>query len=240
MGETSGPEVIIYGSGDDQPIVLSAEAVRVLGVLVEKQITTPDYYPLTLNALVNGCNQSSSRDPVVSYDETIVTRAMNELREQKLAFVYSGADSRVVKFGHKLGERLELGPAEIAALCVLLLRGPQTPGEIRTRSGRLHEFAALSDAEAAIETLVTRQPHPLATKLPRQPGFKESRFAHLLSGPPVFNSSPLTNERPAPGEQPPVPAAADRITALEAEIGTLKNEMRDLRDQFAAFRKQFE
>ena len=240
MGETGGPEVVIYGSGDDRPIILTADAVRVLGVLVEKQITTPDYYPLTLNALVNGCNQSSSRDPVVSYDETIVSRALEQLREQKLAFAYSGADSRVVKFGHKIGERLELGSAEIAALCVLLLRGPQTPGEIRTRSGRLHEFAALSDAEAAIETLIARQPYPLATRLPRQPGFKEARFAHLLSGPPVSTSSPLPRDRPVSDDQSPPSTDKERIAALETEIATLKGEIRDLRDQFAAFRKQFE
>jgi uncharacterized protein YceH (UPF0502 family) len=235
MGETTGPEVVVYGSGDDEQIVLSAEEVRVLGVLVEKQITTPDYYPLSLNALVNGCNQTTSRDPVVEYDETTVTRALNGLREKKLSFVYSGADSRTLKYGHKLPERLNLEPAETAALCVLMLRGPQTAGEIRNRSGRLHEFASVSDVESALETLITRQPYPLAVRLPRQPGFKESRTAHLLSGSVVVE--------PAAASAPLVasPSAADnRVEQLEAEVRQLREEFAELRQQFAEFKKQFE
>lgn len=236
MGETTGPEVIVYGSGDDEQIVLSAEEVRVLGVLVEKQITTPDYYPLSLNALVNGCNQTTSRDPVVEYDETTVTRALDRLREKKLAFVYSGADSRTLKFGHKLQERLDLSRAETAALCLLLLRGPQTAGEIRNRSGRLHEFATVTDVESTLEGLIARQPHPLAARLPRQPGTKEARIAHLLAGTPV-TESPRTSSSPT---TPPLPAAVDRVTQLETEIQTLRSELAELREQFAAFRKQFE
>src|SRR5688572_19677350 len=186
MGETSGPEVVVYSSGDDEEIILTAEEVRVLGVLVEKQITTPDYYPLSLNSLVNGCNQTTSRDPVVEYDEITVTRALNGLREKKLAFVYSGADSRTLKYGHKLPERLELERAEIAALCLLMLRGPQTAGEIRNRAGRLHEFATVVDVDNALEVLITHKPQPYAARLPRQPGTKEARTAHLLAGTPAI------------------------------------------------------
>ena len=240
MGEARGPEVIVYGSGDDESVVLTPEEVRVLGVLIEKQVTTPDYYPLTLNALVNGCNQTSSRDPIVRYDETTVTRALDRLREKKLAYVFSGADSRVVKFGHKVRERWELSAAEIAALCVLLLRGPHTAGEIRNRSGRLHEFASLPEAEATLEALAARTPHALAVKLPRQSGFKESRFAHLLSGTPAITTSgsidtpsPLTEGTDNRGD-------SEKITALETEVAALRRQIEELREQFAAFRKQFE
>lgn len=236
MGEISGPEVIVYGSGDDEQIVLSPEEVRVLGVLMEKQITTPDYYPLSLNALVNGCNQTTSRDPVVEYDETAVTRALDRLREKKLAFVYSGADSRTLKFGQKLQERLDLGRAEIASLCLLLLRGPQTAGEIRNRSGRLHEFATVADVESTLDGLIARQPHPLAVRLPRQPGTKEARIAHLLAGTPV-TESPRTSSS---STTPPLPAAVDRVTQLETEVQALRSELAELREQFAAFKKQFE
>jgi len=239
MGETNGPEVIVYGSGDDEPIVLTSEEVRVLGVLIEKQITTPDYYPLSLNALLNGCNQTSSRDPIVRYDETTVTRALDRLREKKLAFVYSGADSRTLKFGHKLRDRLELGPAETAALCVLLLRGPQTAGEIRNRSGRLHEFSSLAEVEAALDSLCTHQPHSLATKLPRQIGFKESRFAHLLSGTPVLPTADSAQPS-ADVDQPTARQDSERLAQLESDVAALRNDLIELRQQFAEFRKQFE
>jgi uncharacterized protein YceH (UPF0502 family) len=235
MGETNGPEVVVYSSGDDEQFILSLEEVRVLGVLVEKQITTPDYYPLSLNALVNGCNQTTSRDPVVEYDEATVTRALNGLREKKLAFVYSGADSRTLKYGHKLPERLNLEPAETAALCVLMLRGPQTAGEIRNRSGRLHEFATVSDVESAFEMLIIRQPRPLAIRLPRLPGLKESRTAHLLSGSVVFE--PAATQPPSAAS----PAVADnRVEQLEANVRQLRDEIAELREQFAEFKKQFE
>jgi uncharacterized protein len=236
MGETTGPEVVVYGSGDEQ-IMLSAEEVRVLGVLIEKQITTPDYYPLTLNALVNGCNQTTSRDPIVQYDESTVTRALAGLRDQKLAFAYSGADSRVMKYGHKLPERLELAPPETAALCLLLLRGPQTAGEIRNRSGRLHEFATVPDVESALEALISHKPHPLAVRLPRQTGFKEARTAHLLSGAVAVTSSGSTPATPA--ATLPL-TAANRVEQLEGDVAQLRNELAELRQQFASFKKQFE
>jgi uncharacterized protein len=234
MGETTGPEVVVYGSGDDEELLLTVEAVRVLGVLIEKQITTPDYYPLTLNALVNGCNQTTSRDPIVQYDETTVSRALDQLREKKLAFAYSGAESRVVKYGHKLPERLELGSAETAALCILMLRGPQTAGEIRNRSGRLHEFATIAEVESALESLISRTPHPLAVRLPRQLGFKEARIAHLLSG-----AAPTQHAAISPETAPPL-AAVNRVEQLEAEMAQLRAELAELRQQFARFKKQFE
>lgn len=237
MGETSGPEVIVYGSGDDAPLDLTPEEARILGVLVEKQITTPDYYPLTLNTLVNGCNQTTSRDPVVSYDEATVTRALDGLRDKKLAFVFSGADSRVLKFGHKFRERLELGAPEIAVLCLLLLRGPQTAGEIRNRSGRLYEFASLADAEAALEALAARQPHPPVIRMARQPGAKESRFAHTLGATPL---SPAPSPSSPSAQPSATPAVSERVARLESEVTALRDEVRELREHLANFKRQFE
>ncbi|MEO7599529.1 MAG: YceH family protein [Opitutus sp.] len=237
MGETPGPEVVIYR--DEDPILLTTEEVRVLGVLVEKQITTPDYYPLSLNALVNGCNQTSSREPVVHYDEVVVTRALNALREKKLAFVYAGADSRTLKYGHKLRERVELTPGETAALCVLMLRGPQTAGEIRNRSGRLHEFASLAEVEETLESLAARPIEPLAVRLPRQSGLKEARFTHLMSGPPVLTSADTRAAAPV-SDLLLAPSNDDRMAALQAEISALRSELAELRQQFAIFKQQFE
>lgn len=135
---------------------LSAVEARILGSLIEKDVTTPDYYPLTLNSLTNACNQSSNRDPVVSYGEAEITRGLDLLRDKKLAYVFQGADSRVAKFGHRIAESFELARPETAVLCVLLLRGPQTPGEIRGRTGRMHEFATLDDTEASLNALAAR------------------------------------------------------------------------------------
>src|SRR5688572_27120810 len=167
----------------DDPIPpLSAAEVRVLGSLIEKQITTPDYYPLTLNALTNACNQLTNRDPVVSFDETVVVRALDALREKRLATMFTGQESRVAKYKHTLTDALLLTPAEVALLCVLMLRGPQTIGELRTRSERLFSFDTLPEVEETLNALASRQPQALVTKLPRQPGTKESRYAQLLSG----------------------------------------------------------
>lgn len=234
MDEASGPKVVVYGDGSAEPlpVLLNEVEVRVLGALVEKQITTPDYYPLTLNALLNACNQTSSRDPVLSYDETTVSRALDGLRDQKLASISSGAESRVPKFRHKLVERFDLDAAETAALCLLMLRGPQTAGEIRTRSGRLHEFPSVAEVESTLEKLSARVPQPLVTRLPRQPGFKESRFAHLLSGPPSA-AKPETHVMESSGQ----PSAE---TDMRVELAKLREELAELRQQFAEFRKQFE
>lgn len=218
---------------------LSAAEVRVLGALIEKAITTPDYYPLSLGALTNACNQLSNRDPVVSYDEADTLVAVDGLRHKRLATQYHGADSRVAKYKHALTEVLLLTPAEVALLCVLMLRGPQTLGELRTRTERLYKFAALSDVEEALQALELRKPNPLVEKLPRQFGMKESRYTHLLS---------LPAEEPAPLPDPDPPAEiatlpgdsdADRIARLEEETASLRQEIADLREQLAELKKQW-
>src|SRR5215207_2091657 len=187
--------------------LLNEREVRVVGSLIEKQVTTPDYYPLTLNALVHACNQISNRDPVVQYDERTVAEAVDSLRPKNLVYIFYGAESRVPKYKHMMREVLGLSPPELAALCVLMLRGPQTVGEVRGRAGRMYEFADLREAEATLEGLAQRD-EPLVTKLPRQLGRKEARYAHLLSGQPVV-------EEEAEGQT--ASAAAPRARAGESE-----------------------
>jgi uncharacterized protein YceH (UPF0502 family) len=203
---------------------LSAAEARVLGALVEKEITTPDYYPLTLNALVNACNQTSNRDPVMTLGEAAVEQALGALRERRLAFLFQGADSRLAKFGHRVAETLALERPAIAVLCVLLLRGAQTVGEVRARAGRMHEFESLEATEAALQALAARVPEPLAVRLPRQPGMKEQRYAQLLAGP---------VGAPAAGEAVPPEAPADetRVARLETETAALRAEVAELRRQ---------
>lgn len=200
--------------------------VRVLGSLLEKEITTPEYYPLSLNALVNACNQKSNRDPIVNFDQETVEHALQTLRDKGLLLTISGAGSRVPKYGHRISEKLNLGRREMAILCELMVRGPQTPGELRTRSERMHQFDDLAELEGVIERLPE-----LIVKLPRRPGEKESRYAHLLSGAPAVAE--------AEAEVPMTPRA-DRIGALEDEVARLRGELDDLKQQFAVFRKQFE
>jgi uncharacterized protein len=214
-------------------LVLNDVEARVLGALIEKDITTPDYYPLSLNALVNACNQKSNRDPVMNLDEQVVRGALSSLQEKRLAGPASGADSRVTKYEHRSQEVFNLPRGETALLCVLLLRGPQTPGELRGRSERMHRFEALEDVQSTLQHMAEHQP-PLVTMLPRVPGTKESRYAHLLSG---------TVER----YEPPAAAVAEtgsgdaeRITRLEEEISGLRKEFADLREQVERFRRQFE
>ena len=214
------------------PGPLGPAEVRVLGSLVEKDITTPDYYPLTLNALTNACNQSSNRDPVVSYSEQEVTRALDALRERRLAYMFQGAESRVPKFGHRVAESLELDRTGTSVLCVLMLRGPQTAGEVRARTGRMHEFASLAEAEAALEALCSRPAGALAARLPRRRGTKEQRYAHLLGGP---------VEQGAPGEaaaQEPAQARPDdgRVARLEGEVEGLRREVAELRREVSELR----
>lgn len=223
---------------DDPLPPLNAAEIRVLGSLLEKQITTPDYYPLTLNALANACNQLTNRDPVVQFDDQTVVRALDGLREKRLATLFAGAESRVAKYKHTLTDRLLLTPGEVALLCVLMLRGPQTIGELRTRSERLSAFDSLPEVEETLNALAARQPQPLAAKLPRQPGTKESRYAQILSGP---------LELPPPGQaMKPEPATIavraenERIARLEQETAELRRELAELKRQFADFRKQFE
>lgn len=207
--------------------------VRVLGSLVEKQVTTPEYYPLTLNALMLACNQKNNRTPVTSYDETTVAQALETLREKNLAYVFYGSTSRVPKYKHVLPEVMHLTQPELALMCVLLLRGPQTTGELATRAFRLHEFSGLEEVEATLNSLITREPDSLVKRLPRQPGQKEARFAHLLSGEVSIYAAP---EEVAPTRT----RGNDRVAALEAEIETLKAEVGMLKSQFEGFKKQFE
>ena len=210
----------------DQPILLTAFEARVLGALIEKEVTTPDYYPLSLNALGNACNQRSNREPVMSLDEDDLRQALNGLERKHLAGRARSSDGRVTKYEHWLGEAFNFSRAETALMCVLLLRGPQTPGELRGRTERLHTFDEVSDVLAGLQKLMEREP-PLAALLPRQPGTKESRYAHLLSGPVESIALPAA-ERAA--ELPIVnPAHEERITQLEATVEELRQEVASLR-----------
>jgi uncharacterized protein YceH (UPF0502 family) len=211
--------------------ILTDPEQRVLGALIEKQIATPDYYPLTLNALVNACNQKNQRDPVVSFTEGDVERALDGLRAKQLALQFEGGASRVLKFGNTLAKTLELAPPEVAVLCVLLLRGPQTPGELRSRTAYLHAFADLPAVEEVLEKLATH-PEPLAVKLPRAPGSREARFAHLLGGPvsaaAESTSAPATVSAVEPAAMPN-PSHEERIAKLEAEVALLRSEFDELK-----------
>lgn len=219
------------------PAPLDPAEVRVLGSLLEKELATPDYYPLTLNALTLACNQTSNRDPVVSFDEATVVRALDRLREKRLAYLFGGAQSRVPRYGHRLADS-ELGRPEIAVLCVLMLRGPQTIGEVKTRTGRMHEFAGLEETEAVLDALAARPSGALVAKLPRQPGLKEQRYAHLLGGP-----VDLRVAAPEPGPEPAtlaVRSEGERLGRLEQEAAALRWELAELKREFAAFRSQFD
>jgi len=216
-------------------IVLNDIESRVLGALIEKEITTPDYYPLSLNALVNACNQKNNRDPVMTLDEDAVRGALRTLQEKRLAGPASGADSRVNKYEHRIQEVFNFTRAETAVLDVLLLRGPQTPGELRGRGERMYRFEELSDVQSTLQRLIERDP-PLVRMLPRQPGTKESRYAHLLCG------EVEGWEAPAEASAPPTHASTDdgRIARLESEVEELRKELAELRGQMEAFRRQFE
>jgi uncharacterized protein YceH (UPF0502 family) len=213
--------------------LLSDVNVRVLGALIEKDITTPDYYPLSLNALVNACNQKNNRDPVMTLDEDAVRAALDSLQAQRLAGPASGADSRVTKYEHRLQEVFNFDRREIAILCVLLLRGAQTPGELRGRAERMYRFEELEHVHATLDRLSQRQP-PLVAVLPRQPGTKESRYMHLLSG-----NAPAAEV--APARMPHNHSPGDgRIAILENDVAELRKEVAEMQQQLAAFRKQFE
>ena len=217
---------------------LAAAEVRVLGSLVEKAVTTPDYYPLSLGALTNACNQLTNRDPIVAYHEADVVRALDGLREKNLATLFHGADSRVPKYKHLFTEFFLLTPGELALLCVLMLRGPQTIGELRTRTERLHPFDSLADVEETLTALAAHSPHPLVTKLPRQPGTKESRYSHLLSD--TVDAAPLARPLAPEPATLVVRAENERLAKLEEEAADLRREFAELKQQFADFRKQFE
>jgi uncharacterized protein YceH (UPF0502 family) len=215
-------------------IILNQAEARVLGSLIEKGVTTPDYYPLSLNALVNACNQKSNRDPLLSLDEDTVRQAIRGLEEHGLAGPADTFDSRVTKFEHRLQEVFNFDRRETALICVLLLRGPQTPGELRSRCERVHSFDDLSEVESTLQRLMKREP-PLVKILPRQTGTKESRYAHLLS-------ADVEIAPPGPSEAVHISARSgnDRVAKLEEELTDLRNEITDLKRHFAEFRKQFE
>lgn len=210
---------------------------RVLGALVEKEITTPEYYPLSLNALVNACNQKSNREPVMNLEEARVREAVHSLSEQSLVRSVSAADSRVTKYEHRLQEAYNFYRHEIAILCLLLLRGPQTPGELRGRAERMHHFDDLSAVQSSLQHLMKREP-PLVKALPRHPGTKEVRYVHLFSGE-VEVERPASNSAGEP-EAATRSADAERSAKLELEIFELRKELSDLKQQFAQFKKQFE
>lgn len=216
----------------------SEAEIRVLGCLIEKEITTPEYYPLSLNALINACNQKSNREPAMSLDEPAVRNALRSLSDQALVRAAS-SDSRVAKYEHRINELYNFHRHEIAVLCVLLLRGPQTPGELRTRAERMHPFEDLEAVHSALNLLMRREP-PLVKVLPRQPGTKESRYMHLFAGDdlPLIPSASAHLDGAAPSANSPLDT--DRVSQLEVEVDALRRELETLREQFANFRKQFQ
>jgi uncharacterized protein YceH (UPF0502 family) len=223
-------------------ILLNPAQARVLGSLVEKDITTPEYYPLSLNALVNACNQKSNREPVMSLSEDAVRDALAGLQEYRLAGPASSADSRVPKYEHRLQEVFNFDRHESALLCVLLLRGPQTPGELRGRTERMYHFDSLDDVQAGLQKLMQRTP-PLAALLPRQPGSRESRYAHLLSGPPEEAAAEHISVHAADTAATSANSAMpweEGLSTLRDEVSALRQEVSDLKSQLATFRKQFE
>ena len=208
---------------------------RVLGALVEKDITTPDYYPLSLNALINACNQKNNREPIMNLEEDAVRRALDGLHSQNLAGPAGGADSRVTKYEHRMQEVFNFNRAETAIVCVLLLRGTQTPGELRGRAERMHRFEALDEVQSTLQRLMQREP-PVVKVLPRQPGTKEARYMHLLSGDALDLSGAIASS--SEGSLPP--GQGDALARLESEVQELRKEVADLKLQIERFRKAFE
>ena len=217
--------------------LMNAIEVRVVGALVEKQMATPEYYPLTMNALVNACNQLTGREPVVAYDERTVARALESLREKQLVWQVAAAGARVPKYEHRLSEKFNLAEQETAVLAVLMLRGPQTVGEIKGRTGRMYEFAELAEVEMTLESLITATV-PLVVKLPRQPGTKESRYAHLLAGEVHIEEQAV--EPRASAAVLEVRAENERLANLESEVDCLRQQLAELQQQFLDFKRQFE
>jgi uncharacterized protein YceH (UPF0502 family) len=213
--------------------ILTDIEARVLGSLAEKESTTPDYYPLSLNALVNACNQKSNRDPVMNLDEDAVRDALDSLNAKNLAGAVSGAESRVTKYEHRLQEVFNFTRGEAAVICALLLRGPQTPGELRGHSERMYQFAELADVQSTLQRLMQREP-ALVRVLPRQPGTKEARYMHLFCG----DAAPASSEPTS--TQTGSSLADDRVTRLETAIELMQAELAEVKAQLAAFRKQFE
>jgi len=215
-------------------IILNPTETRVLGALIEKDITTPDYYPLSLNALVNACNQKNNREPVTNFDEDTVRLALRNLSDKRLAGPAGGADGRVTKYEHRLQEVFNFTRPETAILCVLLLRGPQTPGELRGRTERMHRFEDLDEVLSGLQQLMRREP-PLAKALGRRPGTKEIRYAHLLSGD-VEAWEPVAET----AHSGTIADENERVAHLEEQVATLQAEVAELKQQMAEFKKQFE
>lgn len=205
---------------------------RVLGSLVEKQLTTPEYYPLTLNALTAACNQKSNRDPVVAYDETTIMSAIDSLRDKNLVYLYYGTGSRTVKYKHMLPSVYDLDDAGVAIVAVLMLRGPQTIGELRERTGRMREFSGLGEVQEALDNLIRRD-EPIVTQLERLPGQKEVRYAHTLCGEVKQEAVPVGTARTAT-------SGDETSRRLEAEIEKLRADLDSFRREFDEFRKQFD
>ena len=216
----------------EEPLHLTAAEARVLGALIENEITTPEYYPLSLNALVNASNQRSNREPVMNLDEDDVRQALHGLEEDRLAGRARSADGRVTKYEHWLGEAFNFSRAETALVCVLLLRGPQTPGELRGRAERMHRFDEIGDVLAGLQKLMERQP-PLVAVLPRQPGTKEPRYAHLFSGP-VESVTAVPSAR-VEGVEP-----AAEIAAYEERVALLESTVAELRQQLDALQQKID
>lgn len=220
-------------------ILLTPIEARVLGSLVEKEATTPEYYPLSLNALVNACNQKNNRDPVMQLNEDQARQALHRLEDQQLAGPHRGSDSRVTKYEHRLQEVFNFTRGENAIFCVLLLRGPQTPGELRSRTERMHRFEQLDDVLSTLQRLIERDP-PLAAALPRLPGTKEIRYAHLLSALPATpiyvgaSGEPDRSAAPSLASDAPDPSTNARLLQLESEVATLRREVAELKEQLAA------
>jgi uncharacterized protein YceH (UPF0502 family) len=231
------------------PYSLTEIEARVLGALIEKEITTPEYYPLSLNALVNACNQKSNRAPEMHLDDDGVLQALRTLEQKGLAGKGDNMEGRVKKYEHRLADAFNFNRLETAILCELLLRGPQTPGELRSRAERMHHFDDLESVSATLRHLIERDP-PLVKLLPRQPGTKEARYTHLLSGDvtiPIESTPASTSAAtksvitfPSTAASIPAPSSVDRITQLEQKVTALQQEVADLKQQLATFRKQFE
>lgn len=216
--------------------ILSEIDVRVLGSLIEKQITTPEYYPLTLNSLVLACNQKSNRHPVTAYTEAEVSDTLESLRLKNLVYVFYGSSNRVPKYKHVVPEYFELNPPETAVMCVLMLRGWQTPGELRGRTERLFDFKGLEQIDETLHTLAHRDT-PLVRMLPRLPGQKEARWAHLLFG--EIPAGALAEAEQQAGRPATRENASERIATLEAAVASLRTELGTLREEFDSFRQQF-
>ena len=216
--------------------ILTDIEIRILGSLVEKQVTTPEYYPLSLNALTLACNQKNNRNPLTSYTESQVEQSLETLREKNLTYVFYGSTSRVPKYKHVVPEVMHLSHPEVAVMCVLMLRGPQTPGELRGNASRMHEFTGLNEIEQTLNGLITRD-EPLVARLPRQPGQKEVRFVHLLSGDIDLESLASEAEHVV---ATPKRSSHEQIERLEQKVEALTTEVESLKLQFEQFKKQFE